>query len=197
MNYIIHLNAFLDKAAREPWMVSYHYSLYMNLFHMWNRLGFKKTFNIRRDELMAAAKIRGKNTYYRCMRELEAGGYIVFHQAQSRYTMASVSIHELLPGKTQQVSPGRPIHKTNLKLITNVVSNGLPTQEEVINFFSQHQQQKEEALKFWYLHEATNWLVGNTPVQHWQPLAQKWMLNPVNPKMTQHGNSDKDYDEPF
>lgn len=197
MNYITHLNAFLDKAAGELWMASYHYSLYMNLFHTWNKLGFKKTFNIRRDEIMKAAKIRGKNTYYRCIRELEAGGYLIFHQAPTRYTLAAVTMHPLILPRTQQVDPERPIHKTNLKLIKNVVSNSLPTQDEVIRFFALHQEQREEALKFWYYHEATNWLAGNTPIQHWQPLAHKWMLNSSNPQKPKHDSSVKNYYEPL
>lgn len=197
MNYIIHLNAFLEKAAGEPWMVPYHYSLYMNLFRTWNKLGFRKTFNIRREETMAAAKIKAKATYYRCLRELEAGGYLIFHPAPTRYTQAAVTMLSLETRKTQQVLPGEPINKTNKKIIIKEVSNGSPTQEEVISFFTLHLQRKEEALKFWYYHSATNWIIASTPVQNWQSLAHKWMLQHGSHKKTLYENSYKDYSEPF
>lgn len=205
MNYIIHLNVFLEKAAKEKWMVPPHYALYMVLFNNWNKLGFKKSFSIRRDEIMQASKIKSKTTYYRCLRELDAHQYLVYYPSSSRQYPAIIAIVPLngqrgsveVPmypqNKQPMVPPAVPLLQTNIKLISNEVSNGLPNQEEVINFFLAQQHTEEEALKFWYHHEATGWLTGNTPVLHWQPLAQKWMLNATIAKT----NKDEDYDQSF
>lgn len=204
MNYIIHLNAFLDKAAKEKWMVSYHYSLYMALFNTWNKLGFRKTFHIRRDEIMSAAKIKAKSTYYRCIKELHAHQYLVYYPSAQRQCPATISmipldgLTELLnrPQNTKMenamVSLEGHLLQTNIKTISNDVSNGLPNLEEVLKFYSTHNYPREEALKFWYHHEATSWLTGNTPVQHWQPLAHKWMLN-----VSKSNNNNEDYDQSF
>lgn len=205
MNYIIHLNAFLVKAAKEKWMVPYHYSLYMALFATWNKLGFRKIFSIRRDEIMAAAKIKAKSTYYRALKDLHAHQYLVYYPSSQRQYPASVAMIPLdgrtRPSKeppntkmdTAMVSLDGPLLKTNIKLISNDVSNSLPELEEVLKFFSTNQYAREEALKFWYHHEATSWLTGNTPVQHWQPLAHKWMLNVSKT----NNDNNENYDQPF
>lgn len=198
MNYIIHLNAFLDKAAKEKWMVPYHYSLYMVLFSTWNKLGFRKTFNIRRDDVMQAAKIKSKTSYYRCIKDLDAHQYLVYYPSDQRQCPASVSMIPLDGRNSTKInSPTVPLKgpllKTNIKLISNEVSNGLPNLDEVLKFFSSNQYPREEALKFWYHHEATCWLTGNTPVQHWQPLAHKWMLHISKP----NNEKDADNDESF
>jgi hypothetical protein len=205
MNYIIHLNVFLEKAAKEKWMVPHHYSLYMVLFNTWNRLGFRKNFSIRRDEVMQAAKIKSKSTYYRCLKELDAHQYLVYYASAARQYPAIISIVPLdgrkesrevppfTPNGHPTVPPVVPLLQTNIKLISNEVSNGLPSQEEVVKFFLAQHHAREEALKFWYHHEATGWLTGNTPVLHWQPLAQKWMLNAATTKT----NNDEDYDQSF
>lgn len=205
MNYIIHLNVFLEKAAKEKWMVPYHYALYMVLFNTWNKLGFKKNISIRRDEVMQAAKIKSKSTYYRCLKELDAHQYLVYYPSASRQYPAIISIIPLDGQRRNGEDPmftkthpaivpaAAPLLQTNIKLISNEVSNGLPSQEDVLKFFLAHHHTKEEALKFWYHHEATGWLTGNTPVQHWQPLAHKWMLTIAQSKTDQ----DEDYDQSF
>ncbi|WPV67837.1 hypothetical protein [Chitinophaga sp. LS1] len=192
MNYIIHLNAFLEKAAKEEWMVPHHYSLYMALFNTWNKLGFRKTIYVRREEIMRAAKIKSKCTYYRSLRELAARQYLVYQPSASRFTPATVSMVPMgIRNEPLQVPPKGPLLETKIKSISNDVSNGLPTMDEVIAFFTSYQYSQEEARKFWYHHEATGWLSGNTPVQHWQPLAHKWML-----KSPQFKN-DEDYNQSF
>lgn len=192
MNYIIHLNAFLEKAAKEDWMVPHHYSLYMALFNTWNKLGFRKAFNVRREEIMRAAKIKAKCTYYRSLRELDARQYLVYLPSDSRFTPATVSIIPMgIQNEPQQVPPKGPLLETNINLISNDVSNGLPTLDEVLVFFVSHQYSIEEAKKFWYHHEATGWLTGNTPVLHWQSLAHKWMLSAPQTK------KDEDYNQSF
>lgn len=192
MNYIIHLNAFFEKAAKEEWMVPHHYSLYMALFHTWNKLGFKKTIRVRREEIMKAAKIKSKCTYYRSLRELDARQYLVYLPSDSRFTPAAVIMIPMgIHNDHRPVSPKGPLSETNLKTVSNDVSNSLPTLDEVLHFFHLHQYSKEEGQKFWYHHEATGWLSGNTPVQHWQPLAHKWMINAAQNKQ------DEDYNQSF
>lgn len=207
MNYIIHLNAFMEKAAKEDWLVPYHYSLYMSLFNTWNKLGFRKEFSIHRENTMKAAKLTSKTTYYKAIKQLEAGNYLVFYPSQSRFVQARVlmiplwkvqvpeTLNENLSSGNLQVPPKGLLQQTNIKLISNEVSNGLPSMDDVVKFAIMHQYNAEEAVKFWYHQEATGWVVGNTTVQHWQPLMHKWMLN----LRSNQSNNDKDpdYNEPF
>lgn len=74
----------------------------------------------------------------------------------------------------------------------------------VIAFFRLHHYPAAEAEKFWLYYEATGWKTGSgAPIQNWQALAHKWMLNPViknvNPNTHEHlhTNTDKDYSEPL
>jgi hypothetical protein len=50
--------------------------LYMALFERWNQNDFQNPVLIRRQQIMAAAKISGLATYHRCIRDLHQYGYI-------------------------------------------------------------------------------------------------------------------------
>lgn len=53
-----------------------HVSLFAALFVHWQRSGFASPFAVTRRELMAFSKIASIATYHKCIRELDAFGYI-------------------------------------------------------------------------------------------------------------------------
>ncbi|MGN6637691.1 MAG: hypothetical protein ACTHJ8_02190 [Mucilaginibacter sp.] len=55
-----------------------HISLFTGLFVHWRRSGFISPFPITRKTLMAYSKIASIATYHKCIRELDACGYISY-----------------------------------------------------------------------------------------------------------------------
>lgn len=55
-----------------------HISIYMALFQYWNLNHFQNPVSITRNEVMQIAKINGRATYHKCIRELEEYGYIKY-----------------------------------------------------------------------------------------------------------------------
>jgi hypothetical protein len=53
-----------------------HVSLFTALFVHWQRTGFASPFAVTRRELMAFSRIASIATYHKCIRELDAFGYI-------------------------------------------------------------------------------------------------------------------------
>ncbi|MBW8688173.1 hypothetical protein [Chitinophaga rhizophila] len=104
MNYIIHLNTFFAKAESEEWLTPYHQSLYLALFRMWNQAKFKNELKIYRDVMMAKAKIGSKKTYYACMKDLTAAGFIQYHPSKNRFESASVT---MIPFHNTTQTPAR------------------------------------------------------------------------------------------
>ena len=82
------LKGFLDRARDDHRIGPMHISLYVVLLQISEQqpatapgrapapTGF---FAIYRDDVMARAKLLGRTTYYRRLRELSAWGYIVYH----------------------------------------------------------------------------------------------------------------------
>jgi hypothetical protein len=76
INMVEHLTAFVDAATEDPRLATTHISLYLSLFRLWMTKGGIDPLPIQRSEVMRVAKISGVATYHRCIRELDAYGYI-------------------------------------------------------------------------------------------------------------------------
>lgn len=50
---------------------------------------------MRRGELMKRSRIVGRGTYQRCLKELQAGGYIKYEPTFNRFENAKIEIIEL------------------------------------------------------------------------------------------------------
>ena len=91
MNYIRHLNGLFEKINRDDRMTAQHISLYMSIFQLWNRNRFKNPVPVSREELMTLSRIGGRNTYGRCMKELDRWGYIRYSPTGNLHTGWKVS----------------------------------------------------------------------------------------------------------
>ncbi|MCU4176981.1 hypothetical protein [Carboxylicivirga sp. N1Y90] len=92
MNYIRHLNSVLDRLAKDQRVLPRHISLYMALFHIWNKLTFIEGMQIARQEVMPLSKIGSINTYTRTIKELDAWGYVKYKPSKSMYQGSKVTI---------------------------------------------------------------------------------------------------------
>lgn len=222
MNYIIHLNSFFERADNQDWLTPHHQSLYLTLFRIWNQTMFRQTFTIYRDQVMDKAKIGSKSTYYRCLRELENAGYFKYHPPRTRYetgavTMTSFSSPTNGTIQVPNMNPNSPTSgtaydpqmghfpKRDIENLPNYNPNARskPTQDEVHQFFREHQYPQFKAVSFWYQYETKDWYANGAPIINWQAFAHKWMAekkaaNPQTFKNASHSDAtDQDYQEPF
>jgi hypothetical protein len=95
MNYIRHLNAFFSFVRSDNRLTSSHVSLYLALFQYWNFNRFQNPFPVYRDNMMQLSKIGSKNTYHKCLKELHANGYIMYHPSISKFHPVKISMLRL------------------------------------------------------------------------------------------------------
>ncbi|MGC4041966.1 MAG: transcriptional regulator [Flavobacterium sp.] len=100
MNYIKHLTGFFMRIAHEKTLYPTHISLYLALFQSWNVNRFKNPITISREEMMKASRIASKATYHKCIKELEALGFIDYLPSYNPYSGTEVIIHNLANGNS-------------------------------------------------------------------------------------------------
>jgi hypothetical protein len=66
----------LRRMSRDERLNATHISLFTGLFIHWQRNGFASPFAVTRKGLMGYSKIASIATYHKCIRELDAYGYI-------------------------------------------------------------------------------------------------------------------------
>lgn len=92
MNYIKHLNGFFEKASHDLNLNPTHISLYVAIFQLWNKSGFKKAIPISREELMRISKIGSNATYHKCMKELNARNYVKYMPSYNQFKGTTVEV---------------------------------------------------------------------------------------------------------
>lgn len=90
MNYIKHLTGFFNKINNENTINPTHISLYLSLFQCWNVNRFKNPTGISREEIMKSSKINSKATYHKCMKELEALGFMEYMPTFNPHSCSNV-----------------------------------------------------------------------------------------------------------
>ena len=76
--YFAGVIGFYKAIADEPRIGATHISLYMALFQQCYKKQFQSPFDITRRELMELAKISGRATYHKCMKDLVDCGFIKY-----------------------------------------------------------------------------------------------------------------------
>ena len=72
-----------------------HISLFMALIQQWDKNGGTNPFPIVRDRIMKAAKINGRNTYNKCMKNLHDFGYITYSPSSNPFVCSTVYLKGL------------------------------------------------------------------------------------------------------
>ena len=113
MNYIKHLNHWLEIMKTKPEVKPTHVSLYVALFYLWNHNRFATSFSINRQEMMNISKIGSCTTYSKCMRELHEWGWINYFPSTSKYGISMVSLTPMHNSPTLSIAPpSAPTKKT-------------------------------------------------------------------------------------
>jgi hypothetical protein len=92
MNYTKHLSEFFDRTIHDQSLNPTHISLYMVLFQFWNINRFQNPISITREEVMHISKIGSKATYHKCMRELNAKGFLKYEPSFNPFKGSSVHL---------------------------------------------------------------------------------------------------------
>jgi len=95
MNYIKHLNHWMELVAVDDRLTPHHVSLYLALFQFWNKSRFPKSIIIHRNEVLQVSKIGSSKTYYKCLHELHNYGYIKYHPSYNPMKGSEVILQDL------------------------------------------------------------------------------------------------------
>ena len=98
VNYIIHLNRVFEQFRKDPRLNSTHIELYLGLFQLWNLYKFKERFFVDREELMRFSKIGSKNTYQKCIKELNHWKYIHYMRSYNPFKGSEVIMPKFCTG---------------------------------------------------------------------------------------------------
>jgi len=195
----------------------------MALFQFWNANRFDNPVSISRGEVMKLSKIGSYRTYYKCMHELDAFGYLKYEPSHNPLKGSQVNMYNFDTTGVQVVhhscgksdtSSIQVVHPSlnNIKHINNKTfktekksgqdfKNKIPPEKEnVIRFFKVENSSELEANKFFNYFESNGWKVGGrAKMKNWQAAARNWILNAGNYNKTDPGKlkSDKNYGEPL
>jgi hypothetical protein len=64
--------------AGDERLLATHINLFTAIFVSWQRSGFTNPFSVSRRKLMGCSKIASIATYHKCIKELNAYGYILY-----------------------------------------------------------------------------------------------------------------------
>lgn len=92
--YLRQLIGFFIRSSSDHRMGPHHVALYMALFQQWCINNGKSPIAVTQVQLRQVAKI-GRTTYHKCMRELEAYGYIRYVPSYSPVLGSLVYLEEM------------------------------------------------------------------------------------------------------
>ena len=84
------LSGFYQAVAGDARIGSTHISIYMALLQQWNINGGKNPVTIQRAIIMKTAKINARQTYNKCINELQEYGYIVYEPSSNQFDASLV-----------------------------------------------------------------------------------------------------------
>ena len=94
VNYVKHLNNVYIQFYDDDRLKSNHISLYLALFMLWNQNRFSRHFFINRGEVMRLSKIGSKNTYHKCLKELDKWKYIEYLPSKDPFKGAQMCLFD-------------------------------------------------------------------------------------------------------
>ncbi|WKK83399.1 hypothetical protein QYS47_28105 (plasmid) [Marivirga arenosa] len=122
VNFIHQFLSAMDKISEEKSFNPTHVSLYVSLFTRWNLNHFRNPISINREEVMTISKIGSKNTYHKCLKDLQKSGFIDY--LPSHNPMKGSQINMLKISTTTDTSTEQVVDKYNTTT-TQVVSPSL------------------------------------------------------------------------
>jgi hypothetical protein len=95
MDQTKHFASFYDRAAADQRIGATHVSLYMALLRLWAQGEGSNPFLVSRQEVMPVARIQGRATYLKCMKELEQYGFIEYSPSFNPVLRCEVKLLDL------------------------------------------------------------------------------------------------------
>lgn len=86
------LENFMTGIDKDPRISLSHIGLFSVLLHLREANNGKEPFPIKRQELMRSAKISGKTTYFKILRQLHDYGYIQYFPSYNRLRQSKVKL---------------------------------------------------------------------------------------------------------
>ncbi|MDR2271997.1 MAG: hypothetical protein LBF27_13920 [Sphingobacterium sp.] len=81
----IHLNRFFEKCSSDPRIGTAHIAVYMAILNIWLKRGCTNSIYLFSWEVMPEAKISGRMTYRKAIRELCEYGYLFYRASMSKH----------------------------------------------------------------------------------------------------------------
>jgi hypothetical protein len=183
----------------------------MALFRRWNKNFFRNPVSVSRDELMKISKIGSVNTYTKCLKQLDAWGFIQYKPSYNRHRGSLIYMFTFDKSSEIDVRPytnninntnrdkqvkndfeknAKPQKAENMK---NAKSSGYgpdipPKEEHVQIYFAEKDFPAVEAEKFFNYFQSNGWLVGGrSKMKDWKAAARNWILNAE--KFNKHGKN--------
>ncbi|QEC78515.1 hypothetical protein FSB76_22130 [Mucilaginibacter ginsenosidivorax] len=82
--YLPPLSYFFEIAAKDPRISVTHGGLYAAIIYYWQKQDCPGSFHVFAKELMQLAKISSCTTYHKCIRDLNAYGYLCYEASFDR-----------------------------------------------------------------------------------------------------------------
>ena len=198
VNYITQLNTVMDLFHNDDRIKQGHITLYLALFHKWNRKFFKKVITINRELVMERAKIKSKTTYHNHLRDLNNWRYLKYYPSYhpARGSKIEMKNHRPIFGfssgtstdtvQVQKMANSVPepsqILVSSYKHKTKENLNKQPAfffnELEVLLFFKTNNWPKVEGRKFYAYFQSKKWMMKNWKTkENWQKTAYIFVQN--------------------
>lgn len=86
------LSVFYKAIADDARIGSTHISIYMALLQQWNINGGSNPVKIEREVIMNAAKVNARQTYNKCINELQEYGYIIYEPCSNQFEASVIHL---------------------------------------------------------------------------------------------------------
>lgn len=83
----------MNKITEDNRLHATHVSLYISLFTLWNLNRFENPISINREEVMKISKIGSRNTYHKCLKDLDQFGYLEYLPSHNPLKGSLVNMH--------------------------------------------------------------------------------------------------------
>ncbi|QLE02000.1 hypothetical protein HX109_10705 [Galbibacter sp. BG1] len=211
MNYIKHLNRFMEYVRADKRMNPSHISLYLAYFHLWNVFRFPEEFFVSRNEVMEVAKIGSPTTYHRNLKELDRWHYLKYTPSKTRYKGSRIQMYNFCTSTVQPVNLQSPknelstghevVPNINIKKHNKHYKRRRPkNKNSLVLFFKGNGGNEKQALKFFNYYERLGWCTADEKkIKDWQGLALKWMAGEGRKGRENylHIENEKDYSKPL
>ena len=89
------LTGFYDAIAADTRIGASHISIYMALLQQWNISGGSNPVKIERALIMKTSKINARQTYNKCINQLQEYGYIIYEPCSNQFEASVIHLKNI------------------------------------------------------------------------------------------------------